>query len=292
MKPLTLLPASLLLGTLLITPGAAQTALLNYNFNGSGSTAANGGSASNATLTYYSGAAYSSAGSGLSGAGGDTALNNTGAAGMGTLGNSAAGASTATKSVDLGTLGSFTIAGWYKAETTPGAGGKLFELYYGTNSAITLIAEGGDRLALNIAGSSTGNNSTQQTGYSATGSWVFFAMTYNGTTSTNNLSFYIGNSTSLTAAGTRSIAGTSIAFGMTGIGVGNGYNNGGAANRPFDALMDNVSFYGAADSSGALNSTQLDAIRLSSIPEPSSAALLFGGAGLVLASVRRRNRRN
>lgn len=275
-----------------MTPGTAQTLLLNYNFNGSGSSAANNGSATNAALTYYGGAAYSSAGTGVSGAGGDTALNNTGVSGMGTLGNSVAGASTESKSVDLGTLGSFTIAGWYNAETTPGGGGKLFELYYGTNSAITLIAEGGNRLALNIAGSSSGKNSTAQTGYSATGSWVFFAVTYDGTTSTDNLSFYIGtSSTSLAAAGTRSITGTSIAFGMTGVGVGNGYNNNNAANRPFDGLVDNVAFYGAADSTGALNLSQLDALRLSAIPEPSSAALLLGCAGLAFTALRRRHHR-
>lgn len=292
--PPLLLPVSLLLGACVSTPAFSQTLWLDYDFNGS---LANAGSAANATLAYYGGAASSSAGSGVSGAGGDSALNNTGAAGMGTGGNSAAGASTSSKSVDFGTLGSFTIAGWYNAETVAGGGAKLFELYgTGTNNVVTLIAESSTRLALSIFGSSSGNNSTSQSGYSTTNGWVFFAVTYNGTTATNNLNFYIGNASSLSAAGARSITATNLALGETGVGVGNGYYNNGNANRPFDGLIDEIAFYGAgADSAaGALSLSQLDALRLASlsgIPEPSSAAALLGGIGLAFAALRRRERR-
>lgn len=280
----------------------AQTLLLNYDFNGSNSSAeSNAGSATGADLVYHNASKavvnmYSASGTGVSGASGDTAMDNTSAGAMGTLGNNPAGASTTSKSANIGTLGSFTIAGWFKADSTPGSNAKIFELS-GTET-IGLIAEANQtgRLALTVNGSIVGN-STSQSGYASTGSWVFFAVTYDGTSTTNNLNFYLGTSntsTALSLAGTRSVSEGDIGIGTAaGVGIGNGYYSGGSANRPFDGLIDDFSFYGAGagSSAGVLSSTEINALRLQAIPEPSSLALLVGVVGLGFAGWRRVSRR-
>lgn len=298
----TIVVALFIQGLCAVLPARAQTLLLNYDFNGSNaSTAANEGSATGADLVYHNASKavvnmYSASGTGVSGASGDTALDNTSAGAMGTLGNNPAGASTTSKSANIGTLGSFTITGWFKADSTPGSNAKIFELT-GTES-IGLIAEANQtgRLAMTVNGSIVGN-STSQSGFTSIGSWVFFAVTYDGTSTTNNLSFYVGtsnSSTALTLAGTRSVSEGDIGIGTAaGIGIGNGYYSGGSANRPFDGLVDDFYFYGAGagSSDGVLSSTEINALRLQAIPEPSSLALLVGGAGLGFIGWRRVSRK-
>jgi len=293
-----LLPATLLASLAIGMMPKACAQMLVYNFNGTNSsTASNAGSLSGATLTYHNasntvGNMYSGAGTGVSGNANDNALDNTSASGMGTIGNSMAGASTTSRSVSIGTLGSFTIAGWYNASTTPGSNAKLFELSQDSSHFVTLYTESSTRIALSINGTST--NSFSTAGYSGTGSWIFFAASYNGTSSTNNLRFYIGDAnptSSLVLSGTRSLASGEVALtGAIGVGVGNGYYNNGAANRPFDGLMDDVSFYGAGTGSaaGALSMSQINDLRLAAIPEPGTAMLLMGGLAFTILRLRRR----
>lgn len=299
------LPAILILLTGAYTTPlvSAATLLLDYNFDGSSSsTASNAGSVTGAGLTYHNNAnsvvnLYSAAGTGVSGATNDTALNNASAGAMGTAGNNPAGASTLAGTANVGTLGSFTITGWYNASIRPDNNAKLIELS-GTHTIALLIEAGqsGQRLALNYDGALVAN-SFQQPGFSAIGSWVFFAVSYDGTTATNNLNFYYGTTSSaVILAGSRSLS-----TGLTGdlnlgssvsVGVGNGVYNSGGANRPFDGLMDDTSLYGGAagSSSGVLNLSQLDALRLQSVPEPATTVLLLSGG--VLMAFRKRWLRN
>ncbi|RRJ98053.1 LamG domain-containing protein [Opitutaceae bacterium TAV4] len=288
-----------------LLPGG--TPLLEYLFEETGTTATNTGSlGSSANLTFYnsSGAAtdlHSAAGSGVGGQG--IAFDNTASTGSGSAGTGGrAETADASVSTNLGALKSFTIAGWFKVDTTTTFGGgqtRLLTVFTEppaaeTAAGISLYGSDAGRLTLRVNG--TGFTSATAKPYyntsSLDGQWVFFAVTYDGNQSSNNVKFYLGTETiKLTDAHTTgSIAAGSVVSSGTALTLG---NNIGGSGRPFDALFDDIRLYGSTtDNSGVLSLGELETLRAGAIPEPSTVALLASSLLFVVAmAIRQRTRR-
>lgn len=271
-----------------------QTPLLEYNFNqivGGGTTApSTGSSASDLTLYNSSGVAtnlHGADGSGVSGLTGDLAFDNSASSGMGSAGTGGR-AQTAATVASVNTLKSFTLTGWFKTADATSISGNaaLINNQSGASDGFRVYSSGSGVLALNVNGS--GVTSTSTTAYAATQSWVFFAVTYDGTSSLNNVKFYVGSTSSATQLNvTRTLDQGTTNNNTSGLSVG---NLSGANVRAFDGLLDDINIYGSqADSFGVLSLSQIEAIRLSSIPEPTVLGLTMA-ASVVMLAARRRSR--
>lgn len=293
---------SLLLGAALFAAGSvsAQTALVEYRFNETGVTAPNTGSAGSADLRLFASNGstptdyHGAAGSGVSGLAGDIALDFTSATGMGNAGTGPV----ANQAADLAAvdgLRSLTLQGWFKTDsTTPiGNSARLFQNSLSGNG-FALIATTSGNLQLSLGNGSSTNFASTTNSYSATQSWVFFAVTYDGTTTTNNVRFYVGDSVNaVSLAQTFSYAGGVLGNDGAALAIG---NESSSFQRPFDGSMDNFRIFGATgtSSAGALGLTDLEAIRAADltntvVPEPGTVALL-GLAGIALLWRRSRRR--
>lgn len=298
--------------------------ILQYTFNDAGTTTGSTGTDTSAstTLTFITKTTdttapnlHGAAGSGVSGQTGDIAFNNTAASAMGratTTGggqarNGAAGAAPTGGPASANGLASFTVQGWFKTDGAEVIGGdaRLFSDANMANAGIYVSGPGNNtgsiRLGLNgqIADATTNSFSAD------TGTWTFYAATYN--TATNTASFYRGttttgvtllNTATLSVGG--AVSGTNTSFFDLG-NFGDTANTSGALNnRPFDGFLDDTRLYGSTtDSSGALLLRDLETIRVADInntapviaPEPSETAVLglgmLGLAGLALLARRR-----
>lgn len=287
-----LLLATTIVGLSLSGNASAQTLLLEYKFNETGNSAFSNGSisSSSSTATLYDAVGtasdlHTSAGGGVSGLPGDRAFNNSGSSGMGT-GNTGGYTTTPTLlSTGIGSLSSFTIQGWFKTDgVVIQNGAKLFEVFNPLGTGILLNSEVIGQLTLNVDGVKA--LSPAVTGYYGNSAWVFFAVTYDGTVTTNNVNFYYGttgSSVSLVSGGTKTLnAGTT---GTTGVGLGLADNYNSNA-RPFDGYMDDVRLFGATSGTGGvLSQSQLEQYRLADIanvPEPSTVGLFLASLGLLI----------
>lgn len=301
-----LLTATLLAGSALF----AQAQTLRYEFTfddyaNDTAAASTGALTGSASLINHPGAGVNtpanlrgSNGGGVSGALGDYALDLSGSSQMG--GSGAIGGATAGYggvafmtggASALSNATSFTITGWYNADSTPGNFARLVEmsnttLYFSTNG--TLQATAG------VQGQSIGGATTRFTSndavFSLTAQWVFFAFTYDGATGAANL-FAGTTPDNLASVGGSTLATGTISGSSAGLYIG---NTGGTTlyERPFDGLIDNVRVW--SDTTGAASALDLIALQgvmaadLGAVPEPSSAAALAGVAALGLVATRRR----
>ena len=282
---------------------AVFSQILEYKFNDSGTTSASTGSDTTAvTLLNSSGVAtdlHGGAGSGVSGLSGDLAFDNTASTGMGTAGIGGRANGGDINAVDG--LSSFTILGWLKSpdsgDTGSISGARLVEKNQNTNAQISLqyhrTAANGS-LSLTLGTSSSTATTAFSTGTSTLGalsSWVFFAVTYDGTAATSNLRFYVGNtSVSVTQLGTtQDFDKGSLNANTANFIIGNLNGN----SRPWDGYMDNVRVYGATSGTGGvLSSSALESIRAAdAVPEPQSVVLLAlaGVAWLMKGRSKRRS---
>lgn len=315
------------LATMILLSGIAVDApaqlLYQWNFDGGSgtsvapTTAVNGGGALSMSYGGSASSLYGGAGSGVSGAAGDLAFANNNTA-YGNASGSGLAASTV-GDINLGTLTQFTMTGWMKADggftAINGGGGatttfqRVFMIGAGTpdtgsaNSATIALFNNSTspsgftnsiQLKLgNAAGAINGPNGTdgglsgQGTLNSYGSSWTFFAITVDLTAAANNVNFYLGDAGSLSSPITISYnnAGSpigSIAFGSTDSALLLNRANG---QRGFDGWGDDFRFY-----NGVLDSTAVDATRISAVPEPGTVALAgLGGAAMLLALRRRQH---
>lgn len=288
----------LIFTALLLTAFSAHTqiAIIEYKFNDSGTTTVSTGSdttalrlfASNGTTaTDYHGAA----GTGVSGAAGDLALNFTSATGMGNAGTGPV-ANQAADNNNIDALRSLTLSGWFKTESTTAIGNsaRLFQ-NASSGNGFSLLASTSGNLQVSLGNGSSTNFVTTTNSYSATQSWVFFAVTYDGMVAANNVKFYVGSASSgVSLAQTFSYAGGLLGNDSLPLSVGN-ESVGGTNNRPFDGFLDNLRIFGATggSSAGALSLSQLEAFRLgdiTAVPEPAA----YAGIGVLLGAIALRRR--
>jgi hypothetical protein len=265
---------------------AANAQVAFWNFSETGTSAINAGSlGANYDLHLRSADAgnpltdlHSADGLGVSGLAGDRALDLTAATGMNLAGPY--GQPVAETQSDL-IFSAMTISGWYRVAegTTMTSGTSLFRnnttsprsgwfLRWATTDRLQFgVGNGTSDVTANSGNNSFGNNA---------GDWMFFAVSWDGA----NVTFYNGGiSLAATPVNTVALA-TTMAVDTQPMFIGRSSSGGGA----FDGLLDDLRIYNSA-----LDSTLIEAIRVTAVPEPSSAALAGLGA-LALACMRRRSK--
>jgi len=226
-------------------------------FNETGTNAADTGSSFNKALfTDANGAIadlHSGKGLGVSGVPEDRAFDNSTSTGMGSNGSGGHALQAYDDSVD-GLL-SLTLQGWFKADSAIGSLARVFAKQAG-NTGFLLLATSSGALSLEI------NNvaSTISSGkYSEVGQWVFFAVSYDGTATSNNVKFYKGSlANPVTLLETRSLNQGRAVTNSSGVS----YANANGLQRPLDAFVDNFRIFGSkTDGRGALTTPQLEWFR-------------------------------
>jgi hypothetical protein len=256
--PPNILPA--IAGALLIASSvfAAQPPkpIVSYDFNATGATIASTGSDSTAMLTLAGGATISPQGAGVSGGPADRALDLSSSTKMGA---GPGGIATRKPLQSLTGLTSFTLTGWFKTSgDSPLAGSaRLFD----GGSTFFLGGYGTGNLVLGVNGKNTNSTGNR---YTANGSWVFFAVSYDGTKNEKNARFYTGAPgvpAALVGGATDLPAG---ALGKIGVfNLGNREING--FDRSFVGYLDDMTVYGSdQDSAGVLDLAQIQQVQTQS----------------------------
>ena len=262
---------------------ASGIPLLQYRFNETGTTATNSGTAS-ATLQFSNSAGnldlHSADGGGVSGLPGDRAFDNSASTAMGSAG--VGGKGEQAHVADTDDLKSLTLQGWFNAQEVIDNVARIVDNQIGNTSFLILGSAGGLNFEINNVSSKAGS-------FGDVGTWVFFAVTYDGTTSTNNVHFYKGTRTSAVALVSTGSLSTGTALGNTSpLEIGNWHDT---WDRPFDGLLDDLRVYGAkSDASGVLSLSELESLRtqdILNVPEASGAGILFVSIA-ALASRKRR----
>jgi hypothetical protein len=116
--------------------------------------------------------------------------------------------------------------------------------------------------------------------------WTWVAVTYDGTQATNNVTFYTGDGTKLSAGSMTSLDKGALLANRTALRIGNNR----VGTRTYSGLIDNVRIYNSVEDAASLTSImQFDDVGTTvDIPEPGTYALLAGLFGLVCAMMRRR----
>ena len=276
------LPGPLLGILILLTVANAvaysQTPLLQYTFDDTGTSAASTGSITvPLTLQNASGVAtdlHSAGGLGVSGLPGDRAFDNTGSTGMGSQGIGGVGL-LAPRTLPV--LDSFTFTIWV------GVASEIdFSARFLTAGSLNIEAAG---IRTSTAGeigmfvnSTSGAEAISPIDYTLTNQWMFIAVSYDGTKTTNNVTFYEGSKTTPVAQVGRVLTYNqgSASAGSNTLGVGNDSTTTNA--RPMDGYIDDLRLYASStDGSGVLTQTQLEGVRqadIQDVPEPSACVML------------------
>ncbi len=152
---------------------------------------------------------------------------------------------------------SFTVTGWFKTTAKLDKGGRLFELWDPLSHGFSLMV-GPGVLVLSLNKKTISSAYRSKNFYGQLDQWVFFAVTYDGSKTSDNVVFYSGtNADAPVVVNTESCAAGAIEpvherHGLLLVG-----NNSGGI-RPFFGLMDDVALYlGERDGSGALSAEQI-----------------------------------
>jgi hypothetical protein len=196
-------------------------------------------------------------------------------------------------------LTSFTLQGWYKTPNSSAAFGNHARLYQIDSMVLgaPIGSTGTMRLDVTDAGGSGASAAASDAVFTATATWMFFAVTFDGTAATgNNLNYYSGTTGSaVTSAGSSRVGAAGTAFGpqFSGSGLLLMGDNGAVGTVPAAGFFDDMRVFGStSDSSGVLSQSQLEGFRVGDVvgvPEPGTLALT-ALAGLTII-LRRRGRR-
>lgn len=288
---LTVVASMLLAGTICTSKSDGQ--ILEFKFNGTGTTSTSTGT-SPTVVTFYDiteseADLHSAAGLGVAGDiaghpdfGTDRAFDNTATLGQA---QSPGGIAVNLTDTSVAELDSWTVTGWYKSENEPvgGGGTVLFQspprftpntpednaMFQGEHGigfegfAVRGATANGFRTTVNGSNIALGDAAE----WPDVNTWVFFAVTYDGTGAVGNLNYYRGYrnasesganpvETTLTAFGTHLLGSTLYA---EGIAMGNRVDD---FSRAFDGWLDNMRVFGSRDGGdGALSIEQVEALR-------------------------------
>ena len=194
---------------------------------------------------------------GVSGRPGDRSFDNTASTGMGSS-HSGGMALQASPIESIGRLASLTLQGWFKCESGPLNDNIPRLIDTSPRDRIVLIGE--DPGGFNFAFKQTSVHSFSA--YAEVGQWVYFALSYDSTVSSDNVKFYKGTRTSaVTLVNTRTL---NQGVGAEGLGLRVGNTTVSTfGDRPFDGWLDNIRIFGSkTDASGVLDLIQLERLRL------------------------------
>jgi hypothetical protein len=284
MKPRTILrtAASVIAVTALaISTTSAQTLLINYNFDeASGDAIDHGTAGANGTLVEN--ATRTPTGMGVAGMG--RALDLTATSGLRYV--------TAGEVPALDGLQAFTLTTWLNLQSAPTGNLRLLAnqeatTFDGFSWNIADSAAGGTRTASNfgvrlfVGGSTAFAFDTAAVTLDADDRWLFLAVSYDGSSTSNNVNYYVGDETGAVflAATTTINAGTLNPAARFNVGHTDAAIT---ANTAPPGYLDDSRVY-----SGVLDLAQLEAVRLAAIPEPSTYAVIFGGLALLVVAGRR-----
>jgi hypothetical protein len=283
-SPLKPLFAVFTLGTALSMVAGYGALVINYNFEGTGASVANGGSlGSAADLATYNATDT------------PTNLRTTPGTGVGGSGSAIDFVSTPNASgpygitsgpVSLNITTGFTISGWLDMATWS-SGASVFRNNAGNFGMNLLLNAPSTQPTMQLTlGSGTASTNIAANANSFSGAtsegWVFFAITWDGSTVT----FYRGDdktSSSLSVVGSGSYSAGVANNTTSAFALGN--TTGATNDRPLNGLMDDFRVY-----NNYLDVTAVNGVRLSAIPEPSQMALLGLGAVSCLVMARGRRR--
>lgn len=271
---------------LLSGPGTSlsgQALLVHYTFDeGTGTTAADaaGMPASNGTLG--GNATWSSNTPGGSGAS------------IGFTKNATDANFVTASAAEVDALSSFTIMLWLNIQGAISNGDRLVSTlsastFKGFDFNLQSVTGSGASTTFNptllVDGNSGGSAFVGTASVNANSQWVFLAVTYDGTKTSNNVTFYTGSISStvlqLGVVGTINMGTVDATTGA--LQVAN--TSASSGDRTPTALIDDVRIY-----SGVADVAFIEGVRLSMVPEPSSFAILAGSAALISAGVVRRRR--
>lgn len=238
--------------------GAAPAPILFYDFNEPGLTEASKGSEA-AAIAFRNNDRkeadlHGDAGQGVTGADNDGALDLSESTAMGAAGH---GGLAVIKPAPIGDLKSFTVCGWIKPATDIGDKARLFEATAGNDGLVVLCGPQPGALGLMVNG--RGGPGSPEGAYSGQDKWIFFAITYDSTSTQGTATYYVGSpAEAVTQIGTSELPAGSVAATSSPAYVGNS----GGFERPFKGLMDNFRLFGSMeDGSGALEEAEIEAIR-------------------------------
>jgi fibronectin-binding autotransporter adhesin len=261
----------------------AATPILEYRFNETGTTVVGSCPTNPITLSNANGTIadlHSADGTGVSNLPGDRAFDNTASSQMGKGNNNTGGIANQGDLAAIDKLASLTLQGWFKTApgTTIGGFARLFdnhddkitpqggyEFWGGSRSSFTSgTPTDPGKLTLLL---DDGEVSTTTAAYQDQDTWVFFAVSYDGTLITNNVKFFKGTKASPVAlVDTLTLNKGTVNEDQIGLGLGNRLRPSSFRDRPLDGFLDNMRIFGTPiGKGGVLSQSELEALRIRDI---------------------------
>lgn len=147
---------------------------------------------------------------------------------------------------ELSSNKSLTVTAWIKPRAWTNSLPRILDT---TTMAFWLQAQSGANMS-NVTLWVNGNFYYSQTRLNL-GEWRFVAATYDGTTNSGNLKFYVGDGTTLTLDSTQNAS-----AGSSGVGGGGFVGGNSGTTRAFDGWLDDVRLYGMWEGGGGVLSSQ------------------------------------
>jgi len=152
-------------------------------------------------------------------------------------------------------LDSITLSGWFRTQgELLGAFARLFwfnhrqQIYAWPEASLTLVATGS-------------RDARSDAAWTEIDTWLFFAVTLDGTVAEDNVHFYKGSvDQPVTLVSTASMETGPFDVGGVPFSVGNNYVN-SSPTQPFDGWLDNFRLHGGSGSEGVLSVGQLENLR-------------------------------
>jgi hypothetical protein len=181
----------------------------------------------------------------------------------------------------LNSLSGMTVTGWYLSERADRLVGNERKLVANTGGSAGFRIEGGEsgpnqdmlRLAANGGAIVSGTGTYPNPG---SAKYTFFAVTFDGTSGSNNVQFYRGYTdtpAAVVATVTLAVSNTGLSTEVLSLGGHTGLN----APRTFHGLLDDVRIYGSV-----LSGAEIAQVQASSLPEPTCLGLLLVGGMMVM----------